>query len=104
MGKYLMKTLVPLTIMLLLFSNDLLACGSDTDCSPGSQCIKSPGNIYGICIGSIEPGNSHDKQPVSSPIDPNGTTGDTCSFDTNCGPGSKCLKSSSSIYGACVHY
>ncbi len=38
---------------------------------------------------------------LADPLDLNGTTGDTCSFDPDCGPGSKCLKSSGSISGVC---
>lgn len=92
-----------LLVITMAVSGLTLACSFDTDCSPGSHCLKSSGELYGICAGGISPGNSNDSQPVESPIDPNGTTGNTCSFDTDCGPGSSCLKSSSSIYGACMH-
>ena len=79
-----------------------LACSFDTDCSPGSKCVKASGQIYGVCAGGISPGNANDRQPVYSPLDPNRTTGNTCSFDIDCGPGSKCVKSQSSIYGVCL--
>jgi hypothetical protein len=78
------------------------ACQFNTDCSPGSKCIKSSGSLYGVCAGGIAPGNSNDKSPVYSPLDPNRTYGNTCSFDTDCGPGSKCAKSSGSIKGVCI--
>lgn len=78
------------------------ACSFDTDCEPGSKCSKAPGQIYGICAGGLFPGNQNDQQPVSSPLDPNQTVGNTCSFDVDCGPGSKCLKSRGSIYGVCI--
>lgn len=87
-------------IALLGMIHPAAACQFDTDCSPGSQCLKSSGSIYGICAGGLNPGNSNDDQPVYSPTDPNETYGDTCSFDDDCGPGSKCLKSG--IYGVCV--
>jgi hypothetical protein len=79
-----------------------LACSFDTDCSPGSKCVKANGQIYGVCVGGISPGNTNDQQPVYSPLDPNRTVGNTCSFDTDCGPGSQCVKSQTSIYGACM--
>lgn len=97
-----MKTIVFLIIfMFLIWTSQGLACSFDTDCSPGSKCIKASGDIYGICVGGILPGNKHDEQPVYSPTDPNRTYGDTCSFDTDCGPGSVCVKGSG-IYGTCM--
>ena len=95
------KTRLLALIIFISFGSNALACSFDTDCRPGSKCIKSSGAIYGVCAGGIAPGNSNDKQPVYDPLDINGTVGNTCSFDTDCGPGSKCLKSSGSIYGTC---
>ncbi len=89
-------------LALMLATTAALACSFNTDCAPGSQCVKAQGSIYGVCAGGLLPGNSNDNQPVYSPLDLNGTFGNTCSFDTNCGPGSRCLKSASSIYGVCV--
>ena len=94
--------LIPALFALALFAPlTTFACSFDTDCSPGSKCVKASGQLYGVCAGGLFPGNKNDRQPVFSPVDPNGTTGNTCSFDTDCGPGSKCVKGSGSIYGAC---
>ena len=87
---------------LFVLTQHAAACQFDTDCQPGSKCIKSMGQIYGICMGGIMPGNRHDRQPVYDPLDLNRTYGNTCQFDTDCGPGSKCAKSSGSINGTCV--
>lgn len=84
-----------------VFSMNSIACSFDTDCQPGSQCLKASGSIYGTCVGGISPGNRNDQQPVKAPLDINGTYGNTCSFDTDCGPGSVCAKTSG-IYGTCL--
>jgi len=60
------------------------------------------GAIYGVCAGGIFPGNTYDQKPAYDPLDPNGTVGQTCSFETDCGPGNRCLKSGGSIFGVCV--
>jgi hypothetical protein len=78
------------------------ACSFDTDCTPGSKCMKERSALYGVCLAGIAPGNKHDRQPVYAPLDPNRTYGNTCSFDTDCGPGSACVKEAGSIYGACL--
>lgn len=99
-----MKNLA-IAAMMVLFTvvgSQAFACQFNTDCSPGSECIKSSGSLYGVCAGGISPGNSNDRQPVYSPLDINGTYGNTCSFNTDCGPGSKCVKGSGSIYGVCM--
>ena len=77
------------------------ACGFNTDCSPGSKCLKASGALYGVCVGGIYPGNSNDSQPGYAPLDINRTYGNTCSFNTECGPGSVCVKSGG-IYGTCM--
>ncbi|MCC7463241.1 MAG: hypothetical protein IT480_12350 [Gammaproteobacteria bacterium] len=79
-----------------------LACQFDTDCQVGSKCLKKSGQLYGICYGGLDPGNDHDRVPVRDPLDLNQTAGNTCSFDTDCGPGSRCAKSSGQIYGVCL--
>jgi hypothetical protein len=92
---------VLIVIALLSAPSGAMACMFDTDCSPGSHCLKSQSSIYGVCAGGLFPGNQHDQQPVQAPLDPNRTYGNTCSFNTDCGPGSQCVKSSS-IYGVCM--
>lgn len=79
----------------------VIACQFDTDCQPGSQCLKASGSLYGACVGGISPGNRNDRAPVYSPLDLNDTYGDICQFNSDCGPGSSCVKSSG-IYGTCL--
>ena len=88
-------------MLFALWSSAAFACSFDTDCEPGSKCLKVSGSLYGVCAGGLFPGNEHDQEPVKAPLDLNGTYGNTCSFDTDCGPGSRCAKGSS-IYGVCM--
>lgn len=90
-----------LLVLFMWVESSLLACSFDTDCNPGSICLKSGVQMYGMCVGGLSPGNSNDRAPVRDTLDLNGTAGNTCSFDTDCGPGSKCMKSGA-IYGTCM--
>lgn len=91
----------PAVIILNTISMIAFSCEFDTDCEPGSRCVKAPGSIEGVCLGGISPGNRNGRRPVYSPLDPNRTYGDTCSFDTDCGPGSVCVKNGG-IDGVCM--
>jgi hypothetical protein len=77
-------------LALALSSAPALACAFDTDCSPGSKCVKPAGHVIGMCTGGQFPGNKYDKQPYTDPFDPNRSAGKTCSFNFDCGPGSQC--------------
>lgn len=89
-------------LTLFLAAMPSLACQFNTDCEPGSKCVKKSGQIDGYCAGGISPGNDNDRKPYEDRLDPNRTAGDTCSFDTDCGPGSKCAKRSGSVNGVCT--
>lgn len=91
-----------LPFVLLSGSTNALACSFDTDCQPGSRCLKAPGAIYGVCAGGLSPGNKYDQQPVYDPLDVNQSVGNTCSFDVDCGPGNMCYKPQGGINGICV--
>jgi hypothetical protein len=94
--------LVVVAIVLLIGVELAVACSFDTDCSPGSRCAKAAGALYGVCMGGLFPGNKYDQQPVYDPLDPNRTTGNTCSFDVDCGPGSVCVKRRGALEGVCL--
>jgi hypothetical protein len=92
-----MRTLI--VAILLCTASPALACQFDTDCAVGSKCIKGNG-LYGVCAGGMNPGNSYDQKPVYDPLDTNKSVGNTCNFDIDCGPGSKCVKSG--LRGVCM--
>lgn len=97
-----MKFLKFLIFTIILFPCAVMSCAFDTDCNPGSKCMKASGSIYGICEGGMSPGNNNDRQPVQAPLDINGTYGNTCSFNTDCGPSSVCIKQNGMIKGVCM--
>jgi hypothetical protein len=69
-----------------------MACESDDDCLPGSQCLKASGSMYGMCAAVLSP-DASGQLPVSSPG--NRTWGNTCTFDVDCAPGTHCFKEGS---------
>lgn len=91
-----------LILLLSLAASPVLACSFDTDCVPGSRCAKESGKLEGVCRSGINPGNSYDRQPATDPLDINKSHGNTCSFDTDCGPGSRCSKDRGAISGVCL--
>lgn len=91
-----------LIVVLLVIPSLSLACSFDTDCNVGSRCIKESGALEGICIGGLYPGNDNDRKPYKPRLDLNKKIGNTCSFNTDCGVGGRCVKSEGSIYGVCM--
>ena len=89
-------------LIAIIAITSLWSCQFDTDCNPGSKCLKSGYSIYGSCVGGINPGNSNDQQPVKYYNDLSGNKGNTCQFNTDCGVGGNCMKSGYSIYGTCM--
>ena len=102
MKHIILKHLVFAGVVFLFSASQSLACSFDTDCGVGSKCLKSSGDMYGVCVGGMNPGNSNDRVPVTAPLDLNHSYGNTCSFDTQCGPGSRCVKESGNITGTCM--
>jgi len=88
-------------VALILSNIQAAACLFDTDCSPGSRCVKAGGQVLGMCTGGRFPGNQYDQRPYSDPFDPNRTAGKTCSFNIECGAGNHCSMGSG-VYGVCV--
>lgn len=72
------------------------------DCDYGFKCIKS-GYGEGICVGKkYDNKPSRDTTRVKEPSGFwNKKKGSSCSYDTECDIGKKCLKMGSSLYGTC---
>ena len=94
-----MKVTIGILLIVLSFASGAVACQFDTDCAPGSKCLKAPGSLYGICAEGIFPGNDNDRVPVRHWNPLKAKVGNTCQFDTDCDIGGRCMKSRGSIYG-----
>jgi hypothetical protein len=97
-----LSAVATVAVLSLLTPAPSAACSFDTDCKPGSCCLKKPVQIYGVCVGGLFPGNKNDRKPVYDPLDVKRSVGNTCSFDTDCGPGSSCVKEAGQLYGTCL--
>lgn len=92
-----------MTVLCTIFSfTETYACEFDVDCEPGSKCLKNRGSLYGVCAGGLFPGNSNDHVPATDSLDLDGTYGNTCEFDIDCGVSNKCHKTAGSITGVCL--
>jgi hypothetical protein len=96
------SNLIAVIFITLFLSSNSNACTFNTDCAVGSTCLKASGALYGICVGGLFPGNDNDNQPVYDPLDLDGTYGNTCSFDLDCGISNKCIKEQGQLYGTCI--
>lgn len=90
-------------VLSMMTLSDAFACQKDLDCNLGSKCQKAQNAMYGVCVGGINPGNSHDKNPAKFLGDLTGKFGNTCSFDLDCGIGNECRKQRvGDINGVCA--
>jgi len=69
-----------------------MACQFNTDCEPGSRCVKQRCNLDGYCTGGLYPGNDDRRSAYRDPLDISDSVGDTCSFDIDSGAGARCAK------------
>lgn len=93
-----------LIIFTCLFSTNLFACYSDTDCGVGNVCVK-PQDSYSISGTCITPVDEHGNQDFDiqfeeEGIGPREVQG--CSFNTDCDVGFKCMKEAGQLDGICV--
>ena len=86
-----MRNLI-VVIILCLTSTPAFACVFDTDCKRGgSVCVD------GVCKGDLPSGNGDDNVPAPAKR----ARGKTCEDDSDCRPGSGCIKGSG-IEGVCI--
>ncbi len=81
-----------------------ISCMIDADCGPDARCAKRSGQIYGMCLSEATPltdaGAQRDNANPMLQFD--SSYGHLCSFDADCGPQRRCLKTSENANGVCV--
>jgi hypothetical protein len=87
-------------------STAAVPCTFNTDCNVGSKCMKERLGAPGVCVGGLQPGRPKEQAPLPDYMrdfrDLNRTRGEQCSFNTECGVGSACVKESGKLYGVCI--
>lgn len=101
----LLKNIVAITILILLAYSQSYACTSDTSCGFGKKCIKAEGDWHydGVCVTIVNEFGQRDYQAdfnLNSDLGPKKVH--SCSWDTDCNIGFKCMKRSGSFNGFCV--
>ena len=87
-------------ILFSLLASPVWACMFSTDCYPGSVCVRGDAELYGVCTGGIRPGNAYDERPNPRRYGIEKPKGNTCRFNSDCGPGFQCV--GQGVYGICV--
>jgi hypothetical protein len=82
------RSLIVVTI-LCLTSTPAFACVLDSECESGTMCLDS------VCVPGLSSDSGQDNVPVKRP------TGETCDYDGDCSPGSRCIKGSGPE-GVCI--
>jgi hypothetical protein len=98
-----LKNFLSAGLLWFMWATSGLSCQFDTDCAIGSECVKAGGSLYGVCAGGTRPGNTFDDEPVYDPLDLDGSYGNTCRFDVDCGVSNVCVKERGSLRGVCVN-
>lgn len=98
------KVCAALAAFIAFTAGPAMACSFNTDCNVGSTCMKQRSSMEGVCVGGMSPGRPDDSRQSRAPTawQNQQSHGGQCSFSTDCGAGSMCLKEAGRIYGVCV--
>ena len=79
-----------------------LTCMNDHECEENQRCIKTNGSFLGVCKEGQWPEKVKNKRSTFAPLDVDGTDGDACRIDKDCGFVNKCVKETDSAFGICL--
>lgn len=96
-------------ILFLLFFisfEHAFGCNSDFECGYGNRCVKASGT-YGYSGSCVTPTDQYGNKDYSADrgwgrSGFGATAVPSCSYNTDCGFGFKCMKESGQLYGICV--
>ncbi|HEY8152881.1 MAG TPA: hypothetical protein VII72_01995 [Myxococcota bacterium] len=86
---------------ILLLGVDAVACQTDTDCSAASRCIRTFGQLEGVCERGISPVQGVERRPLGAPGTPKGEEGHPCELEEDCGSGLHCVAKTDSTTRIC---
>jgi hypothetical protein len=76
--------------LIFLLSADAPACQTDRDCGGAGRCVKTWGQIDGVCERGLPPIQGDDPRPVGHPDRPRSAEGQACELTVDCVQGLVC--------------
>ncbi len=77
--------------LILLLSTDARACQNDRDCGAASRCVRTPGQLDGVCERGLAPIQGDDPRRIGHPDRPQGLEGQVCELTVDCVQGLFCV-------------
>jgi hypothetical protein len=86
---------------LLVLPGEASACEGDGDCPGHSRCVRSFGQLSGVCERAASSSERREPRRVGDPREPGGSVGAPCDFESDCADGLRCVRQSGTRQKSC---